>query len=408
MPQNVAGSGAMAKRARRELHSPAPGRSNIRDCERLGAARRSSVTRSLRAACWLVPLALLSCRGDTLDWQMPPAPNRGWWKGFALQGTDAEVLALSVHDSLLVAGGYFQHAGPVAASCVAAWDGSAWYALGSGLRRDDCPGTRCDAWAAALTDFQGALIAGGCFTEAGGVPAANIARWDGSSWSALGEGLDGTVLALAVHDEQLYAGGEFTRTGADSIVRYVAAWYGSHWQALGSGVSAPVRALCSTATGLVAGGDFMVAGSDTVHYVARWTGSGWEEMQRVLDGPVYALVDGFPEHPLVYACMRSLPPYSYSRVAALGQGDTYGFSTLSNPDALAFFHGDLIVGGDASYTDPDRNGVSRLNFTTRISMGGGVYGQVFALCVHEGHLYAGGRFETAGHNPSLHIARWDE
>ena len=32
------------------------------------------------------------------------------------------------------------------------------------------------------------LYAGGCFTTAGGVPANNIAKWNGSAWSALGRG----------------------------------------------------------------------------------------------------------------------------------------------------------------------------------------------------------------------------
>jgi hypothetical protein len=45
---------------------------------------------------------------------------------------------------------------------------------------------------------NGDLVAGGDFTTAGGVAANSIARWNGSSWSALGSGTDGTVLSLAV------------------------------------------------------------------------------------------------------------------------------------------------------------------------------------------------------------------
>src|SRR5689334_24518190 len=39
------------------------------------------------------------------------------------------------------------------------------------------------------------LYVGGGFTNAGGVPASHIAKWDGSNWSALGGGLDNTVFA---------------------------------------------------------------------------------------------------------------------------------------------------------------------------------------------------------------------
>ncbi len=48
---------------------------------------------------------------------------------------------------------------------------------------------------------------------AGGVEATNIAKWDGSSWSALGSGMDGFVSALAASGSDLYAGGYFTTAG---------------------------------------------------------------------------------------------------------------------------------------------------------------------------------------------------
>ena len=41
------------------------------------------------------------------------------------------------------------------------------------------------------------LYAGGYFTTAGGSAANDIAKWNGSSWSALGSGMDG-VLALCL------------------------------------------------------------------------------------------------------------------------------------------------------------------------------------------------------------------
>jgi hypothetical protein len=53
----------------------------------------------------------------------------------------------------------------------------------------------------ALTIYNGELIAGGEFTLGGGIPVNYIARWNGTSWSALGSGMDYSVFALATFDD---------------------------------------------------------------------------------------------------------------------------------------------------------------------------------------------------------------
>ena len=68
---------------------------------------------------------------------------------------------------------------------------------------------------------------GADFTTAGGSAANNIAKWNGSSWSALGSGMDGDcVYALAVSGSDLYAGGYFTTAGG-TAANYIAKWNGS-------------------------------------------------------------------------------------------------------------------------------------------------------------------------------------
>jgi len=46
-------------------------------------------------------------------------------------------------------------------------------------------GSGTNGYVLALTVYNGGLYAGGEFTTAGGNPANNIAVWNGSSWSAV-------------------------------------------------------------------------------------------------------------------------------------------------------------------------------------------------------------------------------
>ena len=51
------------------------------------------------------------------------------------------------------------------------------------------------------------IIAGGAFTDAGGdVNADYIAKWNGTSWSPLGSGLNGNVWGIAVNGSDIIAG----------------------------------------------------------------------------------------------------------------------------------------------------------------------------------------------------------
>ena len=77
----------------------------------------------------------------------------------------------------------------------------------------------------------GVLYAGGAFTEAGGNPkAAYIARWNGSTWSSLGNTpLNGAVNAIAYHAGKVYAGGQFTNAGGNINADFVAVFDGTHW-----------------------------------------------------------------------------------------------------------------------------------------------------------------------------------
>lgn len=108
-----------------------------------------------------------------------------------------------------------------------------WSSLGSGLEGN----------ASALRVFDdgngAAIYVGGCFTSAGGHPASNLAKWDGSSWSSLGLGTSGSVYNLNVFNDvngqALYAAGQFRIAGGLGA-KNVAKWDGLGWSALASGI----------------------------------------------------------------------------------------------------------------------------------------------------------------------------
>jgi hypothetical protein len=92
----------------------------------------------------------------------------------------------------------------------------------------------------AMVMIGGFLYAGGAFTDADNIPEADyLARWDGSSWSAVGgDGfgngtLNGWVLALATDGTNLYAGGEFGNI-MNNGVTLSAADYIAKWDGLGN------------------------------------------------------------------------------------------------------------------------------------------------------------------------------
>jgi hypothetical protein len=62
----------------------------------------------------------------------------------------------------------------------------------------------------ALAASGSDVYVGGEFSEAGGVDAENLAKWNGSAWSAFGSGAQyGEVDAIAVNGSDVFVGGQF-------------------------------------------------------------------------------------------------------------------------------------------------------------------------------------------------------
>lgn len=201
------------------------------------------------------------------------ATNISKWNGNAWlpvgMGISGQVNAMAMDKfGNLYAGGSFSSAGGVGATNIAKWNGTAWSPLGSGIVRSYFANKPVSALA---VDAEGNLYVGGSFTNAGGIATRNVAKWNGSEWSALGSGIGDSLgfsginaLFLDVTDT-LYAGGY-----------NVLKWESGAWTLLGSGISGrpgtfvQVNALTIGGIGrLYAGGIFSIAGTNVSYRIAQ-------------------------------------------------------------------------------------------------------------------------------------------
>jgi hypothetical protein len=274
-----------------------------------------------------------------------------------LPGSNNFIFAAVAWNDELYVGGDFTIIGSTFANRIAKWTGSSWSALGSGVSGN----------VNALTVYNNELIVGGSFTTVDGSIAANrIAKWNGSSWSALGSGVSGTVNALTIYNNELIVGGGFTIVDGSITANRIATWNGSSWSVLGSGVGANVFALTVYNNELIVGGQFTtVDGSITANRIAKWNGSSW---------------------------------------SALGSG------VSGNVNALTVYNNELIVGGGfatvgASIT---ANRIARWNGSSWSALGSGVNSTVFALAAYNNELIVGGTFTTVGSSITANrIATWN-
>jgi hypothetical protein len=164
-----------------------------------------------------------------------------------------------VYNGELVVSGYFTDAGGISANYIAKWNGSTWSTLSSGM----------DGKVTALAVYNSELYAGGLFQNAGGVSAQNIAKWNGTSWAPVGDGITEQVYTLASYNNELYAGGAF-RILTGNAGDYIMSWNGSEWKAAGTGTDGPVFTLYPDVTGLIVGGYFTTAGGISANNVAKY------------------------------------------------------------------------------------------------------------------------------------------
>jgi hypothetical protein len=109
------------------------------------------------------------------------------------------------------------------------FNGTSWVAFGGGLYLgNESPDEILAVF--DLRTYQGDLIVAGTFSYAGNqqyqpdaVPVFHLARWNGTNWSAFGEGTNNATVTLHEHDGALFTGGWFQMAGG-MPAGYWASW----------------------------------------------------------------------------------------------------------------------------------------------------------------------------------------
>jgi hypothetical protein len=338
------------------------------------------------------------------------------WKNFHLQDINGPVYTVTTGPGGEVyIGGSFTEANGLAATNIVRWYNGTWSVLGSGLSG----GSLAAVYAIAVAE-NGTVYAGGQFTTAGGKTVNNIARWDGSNWSALGNGTNDRVNALALGSNgAVYAGGAFT-TASGISAGAVALWQNGQWNRLGMGLregKAEVMALAVHEDELYAGGNFLQAGETSTFNIARWNGNQWLSLDSGIapyTACVYALA--FQDNKL-YAAGDFRSPFS-SIAANVLSWDGISWAreaTFTAPVRAITFTagGELAAAGEftAVGVSTATTAVGYAALRTRgswESLGTGLNGSVSTLAVlPDNSLIAGGIFDLAGPVIANHIARWN-
>lgn len=195
---------------------------------------------------------------------------------------------------LMVVGGNFTKVYGGKAHFLASWDGAKWAEIGGGIYGGDYAAV----YSVVSWDIDGdgpglsALIVAGDFTQVGDKSIRYLAKWNGTKWTRLGDGVDGRVLAAALFDDDgpgpglpaLYVSGDFKNAG-DQPIHGLARFDGQNWTEAGSpdGSIYWLQIVDTDGNGpqsprLIATGYFTSIGGQSVSNAAAWDGISWSPL----------------------------------------------------------------------------------------------------------------------------------
>jgi len=293
------------------------------------------------------------------------------------EGLPGSVVAVGEHQGDVIAIGRFgdHHA--------ARWDGSSWQMMGDGMG-DNLPET--------VISYQGELYAG-------------TFRWDGDQW------LDhfianGAINTMVVDDGVLFVGGAFTEA-VGVPVEHVFAWDGVNVSQLGAGVQGAVTTATVGPDGVVVGW-----GGHNPGKIERWTGSAWvveQDLGAGVESIAYLndnLVVSNEYHyggTWIYVVVKRIATQisgSWQTAGSFGTG-----LMVEHNGMLVMGHNQSVVEDIAS---PGIIGFDGTDFMGVFPENNGLDSGVIKMAAFGEALLATGRFQVAGGRPAEYCGVWSQ
>jgi hypothetical protein len=367
------------------------------------------------------------------------ATTANGWSNLGSNGSgngalNSHVYAAAIYGTDLYVGGNFYQGIPNSTSLdfLAKWNGSSWSSVGS----NGTGGPAISARVFALYVWNGNLLIGGDFLNAGGDPQADeLAVWNNSTFldianisnaSTVNDPFNfGEIHAIAAYGSTLYFGGYWFNSPAlgggnpnpgDNVLSYDGTWHNMGITNTGDGpLQCQVDALVATATYVYAGGCFHnVYGDATIENVARFNiaNFAWEAMDNAgpgihsINGAVHALAlsgtDLYVGGEFVNA--DDIPNADYLAKWNTGTSawsDVGGTLPNGYVRSIAVSGSNLYVGGDFTDSVGPIDYVAKWNGSTWSALGsngsnnGALNARVNGLALTSTVLYAGGEFTNA-------------
>ena len=317
--------------------------------------------------------------------------------GYAIGGS---VYMTNINNDLYIAANSSFQNGPWQ-NAVFKYNGSAFTRLGNYF----------DAPVNDITNYNNTIYIGGTFTTCGSTPINKVGKWDGISWTNEGADLNMEVSAVEVNSFCELVGGYSSGFPGPYDYHNVAIKKNNNWTPTGNGVNGNVNALLVHNNEVYAGGAFTQAGGILVNRVVKWNGAQWDTLQGGLI--INNINDLIFYQDTLYAGGDFTHPSTLAGVYVMKWNGTQWVEVPNGVNyrvwSLEVYNNELYVGGDFSaIASGPANNIVKYNGNTWIPIGGFTNGLVRDIKFDSnGILYAGGVFTTIGGVAAKRVAKYD-